>query len=65
MDLSENIEHHFDLEGLKLGDTFLGCNKCWFRLDPHTAANLICPYCKDKNRMSLFNVTEDDFKSKD
>ncbi len=59
MDLDYNIKHNFNLKGLFIGDSFLGCNKCWFRYGPHTGAKLQCPKCKNP-KMSLFNITEKD-----
>lgn len=55
----KNIKHDFDLKGLSIGNSFLGCTKCWFRYDPHTGAVLQCPEC-GKLKMSLFTITEKD-----
>ena len=35
----------FNLEGLKVGDTFLGCMDCFWRLAPGEACKPICPEC--------------------
>jgi hypothetical protein len=58
MDLDRNIKHKFNLKGLKIEDSFLGCNKCWFRHELHTGVKPICPECG--NRMNLYYVTEKD-----
>ncbi|MDY6893793.1 MAG: hypothetical protein SVO01_00020 [Thermotogota bacterium] len=56
----ENIKHKFNLKGLQIGDVFIGCSNCWFRINPHEAIKMICPDCK--HRLSLFIVTKDDIK---
>jgi len=45
MNLNENIEHSYNLEGMKAGDWFLGCNECWFQLRVKVAAANECPNC--------------------
>lgn len=56
---SKNIKHDFDLKGLQIGDSFLGCNECWFQYDPKTVAKRFCPKCRNPY-MSILTVTEDD-----
>ena len=58
MESDKDVKHNFNLKGLKINDTFLGCNKCWFRFAPHTGVKTICPKCQ--NKMSLFTITEKD-----
>lgn len=43
MDKQVNVSHKFDLRGLKVGDSFIGCKPCAFRLDPKTATKREMP----------------------
>lgn len=61
MNKQKNIPHSFDLRGLKAGDTFLGCPKCWFRLEAGVAANPVCPQCRAK--MLIYDVTPEDVQA--
>ena len=61
MDIIKDIKHKFNLKGLKVGDTFLGCNNCWFQYPPHTGTKPICPKCN--TQMNLFDVTEKDINN--
>lgn len=56
--MTKNVEHQFDLRGLKSGETFLGCPKCWFRFDPDSAARAECPECHAQ--MNLYTMTDAD-----
>ena len=40
--------NHFNLDGLKVGDDFLGCPECGFRLNPGEAAKPDCPECRSQ-----------------
>jgi hypothetical protein len=53
-------DHHFDLSGLKVGDSFLGCPKCWFQHEPEIAAKPECPDCREQ--MLFYTVTPEDLK---
>lgn len=55
MNYQRNIPHHFKLAGTKVGDTFQGCPKCWFRTDPGTVAVPICRECG--GRLLIYDVT--------
>jgi len=44
----KNISHKFDLNGLYYGDTFLGCNNCWWRSNPGEVMKPICPECGER-----------------
>ncbi len=48
----------FDLTGMKLGDSFLGCAKCKFQLPPGVAAKPVCSDCNGV--MRIYTVTEFD-----
>ena len=45
MEPNRSVEHNYNTEGMKLGDWFLGCNKCWFQLPVGAAAVNECPIC--------------------
>ena len=60
MELSKNIKHNFNLEGLEPGDSFLGCVKCWFQLPVGAAAYPFCPKCEATRRLSILYVREED-----
>ena len=58
MELDRDVEHNFNLEGMRVKDWFLGCNKCWFQLPVRVAGAPICPKCR--NRLSILDVKEGD-----
>ena len=57
----KSVIHKFDLSGMKLGDTFIGCRPCGFQLKVGYVGVNECRYCL--NGMSYFTVTEDDIGS--
>lgn len=59
-----NVPHKFNLFGLKAHQSFVGCNRCWFRYAPEQAVNseARCPSCYG-NSMGTYLVTEEDLKN--
>jgi hypothetical protein len=53
-----NVNHSFDLSGLKAGDTFLGCPKCWEIHAVNAVGVLECRICM--GRPNLYTVNESD-----
>jgi len=53
-----NVKHDFDLTDLNVGQMFMGCRECGFRLRPDEAAGPVCPECG--RRLGVFVVTEED-----
>lgn len=49
--------HQFNLEGLKVGDVFLGCRKCWFQIPAPVAAH---PWCRCGEPLFIYTVTPRD-----
>jgi len=55
MNYQRNIPNHFKLHGTKVGDTFQGCPRCWFRLDPGEVGVPKCPQCG--GTLLIYDVT--------
>lgn len=62
MNCHKNIPHRFDLTGTKVGDWFLGCSKCWFRLPVNVAAKPVCPECRGD--MQVYDFTPADLRNR-
>lgn len=60
MELKKNIAHTFDLSGMRTGDSFLGCTKCWSQMTTGSACYPECPTCGI--RLSLLYVRVEDIK---
>ena len=58
MELSTNVDHNFDLSDMKVGDIFMGCRKCGWRLNPGEVGYPECPECQGP--AFIYKVTEDD-----
>ena len=58
MELSKNVQHHFDLSGMEPGDKFLGCMRCDIQYDKNSAAKPKCFNCN--GNMKIYYVTQDD-----
>jgi len=58
METNKDIEHNFNLNGMVVGDWFLGCYRCWFQMGIKVAAKPVCPECG--NRLSILTVTQKD-----
>lgn len=56
-----NVDHAFELQGMKLGDWFIGCQKCWFRFDANAAVIHTCPECH--SQMKIYTVTATDLNN--
>ena len=54
------LTHKFILNNLKVGDSFLGCNSCWWRSEVGEVMKPICPECR--NRLNVYVVNEEDLK---
>ena len=52
--------HKFNLEGMTVGDWFLGCRDCGHQLPKNTGAKPFCPECDE--RMNICTVEEGDVK---
>lgn len=53
--------HPFKLDGLNVGDRFIGCIRCGYQLSPEVkACVLACPVCS--GRLTDYTVTEEDMK---
>lgn len=61
MDTLRSIKHSFDISQANVGDWFIGCLKCGYRMDFNTAAKPECPECG--LRLDVFTVTETDIKN--
>lgn len=62
MDMRRKVEHNFNLNGMKPGDWFFGCNVCSRTQYPANTAmspNNYCKFCH--HRLDIFHVTKDDF----
>lgn len=62
MEAHKDILHQFDLTGLKVGDAFIGCTRCWFQLPPGCVT---VPECHCGNRLSLLTVTPIDVREEE
>ena len=58
MEYKKNVNHSFQLKGMKSGDVFMGCPSCCFHLKPGTAGHPICPKCD--TRMAIYMVKDED-----
>jgi DNA-directed RNA polymerase subunit RPC12/RpoP len=56
MDKEKDVRHQFDLTGMKHGDWFLGCKRCWYQLPMNAAAANACPECGAK--LALFEQSK-------
>lgn len=56
-----NIQHNFNLNELSVGDTFLGCNNCWWRSNAGEVMKPICPGCG--NKLNVYYVKKEDLKN--
>jgi hypothetical protein len=59
----QNVKHQFDLTGLKAGEKFLGCPRCWFRFPVGAITRPICPRCL--TGMNIYTVTQLDITEPD
>jgi hypothetical protein len=57
----KNIKHEFNLKGFKVGDTFVGCTKCWYQFAPEPQS-LYCNQCNCGETFKILTVTIDDIK---
>ena len=54
-------EYNFNLEGMKVGDSFFGCLSCNFQLDKSIkAAKSQCPICLGS--LKIYTVQQEDLK---
>ena len=56
--MSKCNNHNFDLSKMAKGDTFMGCIKCSFQLEPKACGVNQCKYCLCE--MNIYTVTEED-----
>ncbi len=59
MRIYKDVEHKFNLTGLKEGDSFLGCEHCWFQYAPHVVGYPRCPQCHREPMFEFFVTRED------
>jgi hypothetical protein len=62
MTSSSITSHCFDLRGMKAGNSFMGCKRCWWHSDGAVAMVNQCPNCGARNLL-MFTVNEDDVQS--
>jgi len=61
MEVKHNVmDHPFNLEGMVVGDWFLGCRECEVQLPTRAAAVPRCPNCN--RALNTYTVTEQDLK---
>jgi ssDNA-binding Zn-finger/Zn-ribbon topoisomerase 1 len=58
MRILTNTKHKFNLNGFYAGDTFLGCNNCWWRAERGEVMKPICPECG--KQLYAYCVRQDD-----
>lgn len=58
MEEDKDVKHKFNLTGMKAGDVFLGCNKCWFQLDVGAAAYPFCPNCDKRLKINTVRASD-------
>lgn len=52
--------HKFDLAGLKRGDKFFGCRKCWWQAPANAGVKPGCPICQES--LFVYTVTKEDLE---